>query len=485
MSESFKKLLGSLLIFLLLVVLSAEGAWVLEKVGLTLAHPFNLWAHYVLGIGLWMVGALVTVRLMAMFFWERFMAPRLGGHVPKLLKDVVAVILFLLAVIGIVGTVFRLPITGLLATSGAMGLVVGLAIKSIIADLFTGIAFNVDRPFLVGEWLTLHERGLEPITGQVVEVSWRSTQIKKTDGVLVVVPNGRMGLAILTNLSRPKVESRFKLKFSLDFDVPTERALRILEAALKSAPGVLDKPMAKVRVNGTSQRGMEYELRYWLDPVKTSPSKGRNNISIAVLDHMHQAGLKLAFPKQDIYMARMPKRHFESAVDCQRLLERVDLFETLQPQEFENLAAGIQQRSFKAYETIVEENQEDQSMYILVEGLLEVHATSDDGTEVKIGILTPGQFFGEMSLLTGEPRSATVRAATNTLAYEITKDDLLPLLEQRPKLAEDMAAAMADRQVAAHDAQEKHLRETQIIHSREGLTKSLLGKVRGLFRLES
>ncbi|MDA7664106.1 cyclic nucleotide-binding domain-containing protein [bacterium] len=170
---------------------------------------------------------------------------------------------------------------------------------------------------------------------------------------------------------------------------------------------------------------------------------------------------------------------------AQRLLERVDLFETLQPQEFENLAAGIQQRSFKAYETIVEENQEDQSMYILVEGLLEVHATSDDGTEVKIGILTPGQFFGEMSLLTGEPRSATVRAATNTLAYEITKDDLLPLLEQRPKLAEDMAAAMADRQVAAYDAQEKHLRETQIIHSREGLTKSLLGKVRGLFRLES
>jgi len=483
MMNQIRKTVGPVSLFLLLGGLHVYGGRLLLKFDIQLQAAFLTIGRYMVEAALWLVGTVLLIQFLEFFFWKKIMAPRLGGHVPKLLKDVLAGLLFVLACIGIAGSVFNLPITGLLATSGAIGVVVGLAIQSMIADLFTGMALSVDRPFVVGEWITLHERGLDPITGQVTEISWRSTQIKKTDGVIVVVPNSRMGTAIFTNLSRPESQSRFKMQFSLDFDVPTERGLRILEAALKSAPGVLEKPAAKVRVNGTSQWGVEYEFRYWLDPVATSPSEGRNRISIAVLDHMHHAGLTLAFPKQVAYTAKMPQQHLESAADSKRLLERVELFKTLQPDEFEELASRIKPSVFNALETIVEQSDPGESMFVLVEGLLEVHSTSENGTEVRVGMLTPGHFFGEISLLTGEARSATVRAATNALTYEITKEAILPLLEKRPQLAEDLASAIAERQLASTSAHDKHREEEQIIRSREGLTKSLVRKVRDLFRL--
>jgi len=433
-----------------------------------------------LSSALWLAITWFIVRLVDVVVWQGIVGRRLGGKVPRLLKDVVATIIFLVAISGILGIVFGLDVTGLWATSGVVGLVIGFALQSMIADVFSGIALNIDRPFVIGDWVRLHNRAREHIIGEVVETNWRSTRLRCVDGTMVIVPNGWIARDLVTNLTNPTPRSRFSLYFCLDFGVPADRAMRILEAGVRSANGVLKDPPPKVRVNGTNRYGVEYEIRYWLLPADTSPSKGRHRVASAVLDQLHRAGLTLAYEKHDIYTAQMPNRQLDVSDDRKEIVHRVDLFSVLEPDELETLTSSLKVRKTARGKDIVVAGEQGDSMYILVEGLLEVFAIIE-GAEFEVGRIAPGQFFGEMSLLTGEPRSATVRAATEVVMFEVRKKDLQPLLGNRPQLAAAITEKVAERKVR-NDRRKRELNETDPdVGETATLALQILGKMKSLF----
>lgn len=431
---------------------------------------------------LWLALAWLVIRVIDVVIWQGVVARRLNGKVPRLLKDVVATVVVLIAVSGILGVVFRLDVTGLWATSGVVGLVVGFALQSMISDVFSGIALNIDRPFAIGDWVRLSNRAREHIIGEVMETNWRSTRIRSVDGTTVIVPNGWIARDIVTNLTNPTPRSRFSLLFCLDFGVPADRALRILEAGVRSAKGVLKDPAPKVRVNGTNQAGVEYEIRYWLLPSDTSPSKGRHRVSSAVLDQLHKAGLTLAYEKHDVFTANMPQRTLDISADRSEIIHRVELFAGLAEAELKQLADSLKVRKLDRGTDVVCAGDSGSSMYILVEGLLEVFAIVD-GQEFDVGRIQPGQFFGEMSLLTGEPRSATVRCATEVVVFEIRKDDLSPLLAARPNIARDITDKVAERKIR-NDKRRSELNETTPSHAEtRTLADQIFGRMKSLFGL--
>ena len=468
---------------LLLIVLAAPALmWddVVVRLGATLESTAVV-ARHALATLIWLVVAWVAVRLVDVIVWEGLLGQRIGGKVPRLLKDVVAALIFGVAITGILALVYDLDVTGLWATSGVVGLVVGLALQSMILDVFSGIALNVDRPFLLGDWVRLSNRARETIIGEVVETSWRSTRLRTIDGTMVIVPNGWVAREIVTNLTRPYAASRFTLNFCLEFSVPTDRAMRILEAGVRSAKGVLATPAPKVRVNGTTKYGVEYEVRYWLMPRETSPSKGRHRVGAAVLDQLHRAGLTLAYEKHDIYTSPMPPRQLDPRADRGEILHRVVLFADLEDNERAQLGAAMREHLVSRGVTVVSAGDSGDSMYIVVEGLLEVRALDDHGAELVVGHLAGGDFFGEMSLLTGEPRSATVVAATDVLCLEIRKEHLGPLLAGRPDLAHQVTEKVAERKLR----NELRLAEANAPPPTEaetrGLAAQILGKMRDLF----
>ena len=438
--------------------------------------------RYTVSTALWLVLAWLTVRLIDVIVWRGIVGPRLGGKVPRLLKDVVAAIVFLIALSGILGVVFDLDVTGLWATSGVVGLVVGLAMQSMIADVFSGIALNIDRPFKIGDWVRIHYRGREQLIGEVIETNWRSTRLRTVDGLMLVVPNGQIATMVVANLTSPLERSRFSLYFCLDFGVPTSRALRILEAGVRSAEGVLAKPAPKVRVNSSTRYGVEYEVRYWLVPRETSPSKGRHRVGKAVLQHLHSAGLTLAYEKHDVFTAEMPQRQLDTRSDCGAIVHRVDLFQDLDEDELASLCASLDAQQLPRGANVVAAGDSGDSMYIVVEGLLEVFALVD-GVELKVGRITPGEFFGEMSLLTGEPRSATVRAATEVVLFEIRKDNLLPLFEARPALATSITEKVAERKLRSERRRREASEQQPSAQETKTLAGQILGKMKRLFRL--
>ncbi len=413
------------------------------------------WSYvpYFIGVGAWLSAAFFANRLVNVFLWQTLFERLTGTVAPRLLTQISGAAIFFLAALGIVGIVFNQSLTGILAASGAMGLVLGLALQTMIRDVFSGIALNIERPFQLGDYVQVTERGLVHGGGRVEEVNWRSTRLLTSEGSLQMSPNSVLGACVITNFSRPTNTSEFELVVVLDFHVESQRVLRILDAALREAVlagGPLAEPAPKSRIAGIDQSGVRYKLKYHIDPRKGGPGKMRHLVLDHVLHHLQKAGLTPAYPKQDTFSAPMPERLLDHHAHGPQLLSRVSLFRHLTDDERDDLARAMVLRQFVSGDTVIRHGDAGRSMFVLVEGVLEVSVPAKDGSGamLNVGRIRPGDFFGEMSLLTGDPRSATVVAASAAVAFEISKDDIAPILDARPALAETISNVAAQRQVA-------------------------------------
>lgn len=247
-------------------------------------------------VTIWLSGAWWLSRAFDVLLWDALFTRHLEMQPPQLLKVMLRGLLLLLAVMGVLSGVFSLPLTGLWATSGAVGLVLGLALQRIITDAFSGLAMNLDHAASIGEWVQINQRGMPTYIGRIEEITWRTTRVVTKDNTTIIFPNSLLSQISFINLSRPAPRSRFKLTLLLPHHVATERATRALEVALHSVQGLDHDPLPKVRVKGITPRGVQYELRYWHDPRALSPSKARSRIMSATLKALEHAGIKAVVP---------------------------------------------------------------------------------------------------------------------------------------------------------------------------------------------
>ncbi len=436
-------------------------------------------------IGLWLSGAYLIVTLLNHLFWEGFVAHLLQHPVPRLVRDSSAIVIFLLAAAGIVGLEFGQPVVGIWATSGAIGIILGIALRSIILDIFSGLAVNFEHSYRIGDWVDLVERSLSsPVRGKVIEINWRTTRLKTEDDRVVVVPNSRMGEMILANLSKPDDLCRFETKITLDFSVNTERALRVLLAGAKAScgpDGPLHEPEPKVIVWGASELGIEYRIRHWqrVDTIGEAPV--RDAVMRSVLRHLAMAGLSPAYPKLDTFRAKMPTRQREhhSVDDRIKLLRQLEIFDTVEDAHLERLATEARPRHFSSGEPLTEQGGPRGPMFVLAEGLCEVWQIEGDGPK-KIAIIEAGDVVGEHSMFTGEPHSSTVTAVTDVIAYALYHEHLAPVLADHPGLDEQIS----------HNVALRHLRfyqsggatgDEHAGHEVHSIAAQIVEKMRGLF----
>lgn len=464
------------------------------KLGVVTAAQFRFIFPYVLGIGIWMSLAYLFNRLLGVVVWNPL---NRRVPVPRLLRDVLALIIYGIAVTGIVGVVFEKPIGPFWAASGAGAVVIGLALRNVILDIFIGLAVNFDRAFEIGDCILLANGP----SGRVIELNWRTTRLLTSEGNIVVIPNGKLGELIVTNFSRPEPTSEFELSVFLDFDVPSERALRVLNAAVHSAvgkAGILERPEPSARIRGVALQGVEYKLKYHLDPRQAgpgatpldplkAPSKAQHEVWKAVLDQLSRAGFQPATPKQDVFHAARPQRQLDShsLEDRVALLARVELFGVLTTEERTDLSRQMRERSFKEGEIVIQLGDHGDSMFILCEGLLEVRIALKEGQIAgRVARLPAGTFFGEMSALTGEPRSALVVAVTDALVFEISKDHIAALIHNRPELAEMIAQVVTERKLRNTEAMAK-ANTLVLATEKSSMTALLVGRMLTFFGLKS
>ncbi len=422
----------------------------------------------------WVAGAILAARLVQALGWNQ-VGRNTGRHAPYLLVQITNVLIYTAAAIGMAGVLFEIPLTGAIATSSVIGLVIGFALKSLISDTFSGIALNLDQGFTINDFIMLVGRpGTARISGRVTQINWRSTYLETPENSTLIIPNTVVSESIVMNFSRPEPASEFELLVTLDFEVPSERAIRVLNAAVHAAArenkAIWD---CKARISELSTTGITYKIKYMLDPSKLGPGKAKNLIFGHVERQMKMTGLALAHPKIDNWTRETPELNTSLGDVLNRiwLLKKVQLFKQFSEHELTGLAERMSMRQFAPGAQMITAGEPGQSMFLLSEGLTSVLVKGEDG-EVDVATLRPGDFFGEMSLLTGEARSATILALTDTVAFEIDKEDLMPLLDSNPDAAEMLAIAVADRRLASAEGAAR--KSENIVGERASLSAKIL-----------
>lgn len=416
-------------------------------------------------------------RLLDASVW-RSVVRRTGRPAPRMIVDLARVAILVFAVAGTATVVFEQSLDGLFVSSGVLGIVLGLALQHLIADFFSGAALGMESPFRVGQWITVDD-----VTGQVIEVNWRSTRLVTDDEVMVVVPNSMLAQSRVMNYEMPDGPFQTGMPVSLEYDTPIPDAKRVLLAAVMDAeaPGLRKQPAPDVIVTGFGADGIEYLVRFYLDKYAQLPI-AKDAVASKVGEFVMRAGMSIPYPKRDVYFAQMPTRTIDKNAGKADLLARADLLAPLDRETLGVLAGAAKRRVVPAGESVVREGEAGSSLFVVVEGLLEV-LKSIEGNERRVATIRPGACFGEMSLLTGEPRSATVRALTECTTLELTKEAVAPVLEAQPEVAESLARIVSDRRAANAAAAAGANAPPPDEATKQGMRAQLLGKIRAFFNL--
>jgi small-conductance mechanosensitive channel/CRP-like cAMP-binding protein len=371
---------------------------------------------------------------------------RLRVRVPWIVRDSIqaaAFVLILFAALSQTG----LNVASLITTAGVLTAVIGLALQNTLANLFAGLMLNMDRELGEYDWVQVGAR-----TGQIVQIRWRSTVLRTVDGDIALVPNSQMLGNEVYNYSRPTLRHRVWLNVTFPFREPPNHVRQILTAAAREAPGVLADPPADALVASFGDKGVVYSVRFWIEAFAR-----KRDIESEVLSRVwyaaHRAGLEIPFATQTIHMISDTDERRSLADDERQArlsaIERVDLFAPLEPEERERLAAGTKKVTFAGGEHILRQGDPGDSLYIIAAGEVQVSfADSSGGSDQPVATLRAGDFFGETSLMTGAPRSATCTALTDVTIFVVERSIAREVLAGRPAVAEEMSAILAARQAA-------------------------------------
>ncbi|MDI3309024.1 MAG: mechanosensitive ion channel family protein [Acetobacteraceae bacterium] len=467
----FRPLIGPAALAIAGFALSGAAPAIAARLGLAPDGGLAAVLRAIGGIGGWLALAWAGARLFDILLLRASLVARRPPY-PRLLGDMVRVVLFAAAVLAILMLVFEQSGFGFVTTSSVAVAVIGFALRNIISDVFSGIALGIDHPYRIGDWIET----AQGTAGRVVEVSWRATRLVTRDGVAVTVPNGLIAANRLVNYGPAEGRYRVALRVPLDPALPPERARRILLAAALDAGRNIPGLAPDVVLQEVAEGAAIWMLRFHV-PNYGKEAACRDAVATAVLRALQHVGLGIARPARDLHLERarpLPARPRREA-----LLRRIELFRGFPAEERAELEQAMRERLVRRGTIIVRQGEPGASLFVLAEGALDVKRERE-GAEVMLDRMVPGDVFGEMSLLTGQPRSATVSAATDAVVFEIAREDLDPILRRRPELAEGLAAIMASRQERnAGRGQDPSGPEAAEPAGRE----DLLGRLRAFFRL--
>lgn len=427
-------------------------------------------------------GAFVFVKVFSYVAYDVYI-PRVSKlKVPRLVHDITSVVVLAISFSVVLKVEFDLSLAAILTTSTILAATVGLAMQELLSNLIAGITLQFEKPFKVGDWIRMD--GLE---GEVVGITWRATRFYTTDGQTIVVPNGSIAKGMLTNFTAPTPAHALLSTVGVDYHTPPNRVKDCLVDAALNCPEVLRIPAPIAKLVSFGESSVTYELKFWI----VDHARARD-ITDAVMTRFWYAlkrdGISIPFPIRSLRMEKVETK--EEALARQReaalkVLSKVTLFECLSPDQITALADRGKVVLYGCGEVVVRQGDTDQSLFVIEEGEADVEIVRDGTSAVVAVTLGRGEYFGEMSLLTGESRSATVRARRDLLLLQIDKDDIAPILAASPALVEEMSKVLAQRRMLTEGVfrEQEAISLSADVESR--YRERFVGTIRRFFKLAS
>jgi small-conductance mechanosensitive channel len=377
-----------------------------------------------------LVFAAAAINLLVHVLINPLRADRVPDAFPSIVQDAI--------VIGLLLLVATFAFQDKLLTTSAVGaVVVGFALQDTLGNAFAGLGIQSEKPFRVGHWIRVGE-----FEGRVAEVTWRATKLRTKAGNFVVVPNNIIAKEAITNYSEPVAPARLEVEVGASYLSTPADVKAALQEAMSHVPRVLKTPAPDALLHAFDGSAISYRARFWIADYELDELI-RDEVRTAIFYAFGRRGIEIPWPIEVGYSRDWPEPDAATKQrERERVLTGVDLFARLSEEQRQQIAAASVTRLYGHGEAIVRQDTPGQSMFIVCSGRAAV--VLDPGNR-EVAQIEQGGYFGEMSLLTGDPRSASVVARGDTVVLELDAEVFRALGAADPQAVEQIGLAAMTR----------------------------------------
>ena len=375
------------------------------------------------------VAGLAAFRVVATKLADR---PRRTGRrpIPRLLLTLPRLLLIMTTLWLLIAGVWGVDLSGLLTALGVTSLVVSLALQDTLSGIASGFTLLADQPFSTGDWIESDD-----IEGRVIDVNWRATRVQDRNGDLVVIPNGQLANATITNFDQPSRLHRVKVPVQIERSAPPTKAIEMLLDAARSTPGVVVDPAPFARVTLIADPVVDYEASMWIDDYSQAPQV-KADFAALVWYMTYRHDVPLPNPAQDLYLFDGAKVAIESQVttaDIRRRIVDMPLVAGLDDDALDKLAAVATIGQYQQGETIIEEGTQN-DLLLLSAGRARLILRRDNAEDLNVVDLEAGEAFGVLDEPPNSDRALIV-AATDCEVVRIPPEGASRAMALAPDLA--------------------------------------------------
>jgi small-conductance mechanosensitive channel/CRP-like cAMP-binding protein len=400
------------------------------------------WRNHV-GAAVILLSTALVVALVNRYVWDFYFEKKRQTPIPHFLREVVSGLIFLVALLFVLSSGYHAEaqLKGLLAGSGIVAIIIGFAGQSFFAGVIAGVSIQLNRPYKVGDWLQVGERFAE-----VMEINWRSTRLRTNDAIYLDIPNNEMVSHAIVNLHYPTQVHAMRIRVGVEYKNPPNRVKDALYRAASSADGVLAEPKVKIFLVDFADSAVIYEIKFYMGN-HARISEINDAVRTNVWYELKRQRITIPFPIRTLHVERRAARTVqEDQEEARTILRDEPLFECLSDAQIDNLVKDARLNYFGRGERVIQEGAEGDSMFVLLRGAAQV-SVSKNGSSIPVASLGAGDCFGEMSLLTGEHRTATVRAESDCYVMEISKPVMAEVIRDSPDCLERLSELLAKRKL--------------------------------------
>ena len=374
--------------------------------------------------------AAALINLLVVSLINPLRADRVPDRFPSIVQDAIVIGMLMLIATFAFGEKF-------LATSAVSAVVLGFALQDTFGNAIAGLAIQSEKPFNIGHWVRVGD-----FEGRVAEVSWRATRLRTKTGNFIVLPNNIVSKEAIVNYSEPVSPTRITVQVGAAYDAPPNRVKAVIHEAIANCPLVLAAPAAQVVLAKFDTSSINYDVKFWIDDFEID-DKARDQVHSAIYYAFRRRNIEIPYPTQVEMSRDLPAQDVQAqSVERESLISAVDLLSSLSPEHRKMIAASTTTLQFADGEAIVRQGTPGDSMFIVCSGKAAVML---EGQRTPIATIEQGGYFGEMSLLTGDPRTATVVAQGDVVALEIGAEVFRQLADLNPRAVEQVGVAAAAR----------------------------------------